>query len=158
MNINDGDILQLAGTIWEAMLGIPVAPTADDRSAEAGDAASMTAACVQITGAWNGAVLLMCPAEVARRAASIMFGVASVDAVSAPEMQDAVAELANMVGGNIKALLPEGCALSLPTAVKGSAQAVGSRRVNRVAFECESHAVSISVFEKAVSGEVASAA
>ena len=43
-------------------------------------------------------------------------------------MRDAVGELANMVGGNIKALMPGSCQLSLPTVAEGRSEALEAAR------------------------------
>ncbi|MCU0705946.1 MAG: chemotaxis protein CheX, partial [Fimbriiglobus sp.] len=40
--------------------------------------------------------------------------------VTPAELADALGELANMVGGNLKALLPDGCRLSLPSVEPGA--------------------------------------
>lgn len=146
MDIDREQITQVAGTIWESVLGLPI-ESCDDQAAAAG---RTTAACVYITGAWDGAVLLDCPVDVARRAAAIMFGMDAA-AVTIAELQEAVAELVNMVGGNLKALLPEKCFLSLPAAVEGgdfSSRIPGSRVAGRIAFRSEGHNVTITVREK----------
>jgi chemotaxis protein CheX len=147
MNFNPDEMFQLAQSIWEATLGLPIEP---DQSGAIGNRPRSMAACIQITGAWNGAILLDCPAETARRAASIMFG-ADPAAVTLSDLQDAVAELVNMIGGNFKALLPETCYLSLPAVVEGgdySARVPGSKSIGRVPFTCEGQPVSIVVLEK----------
>jgi chemotaxis protein CheX len=147
MEINPSEILQLAATIWEATLGLCIEP---DVSGSFGNRPRSTAACIHITGAWNGALLLDCPVELARRAASIMFDTEPSKATVA-DLQDAVAELVNMLGGNFKALLPETCYLSLPAVVEGgdySARVPGSKLLGRVAFICDGNAVSIAILEK----------
>jgi chemotaxis protein CheX len=146
MDLKNEDILQIAGMIWESILDLKIDPefsavTARTRS---------TVTCIQITGVWNGAILLDCPAEVARLAASIMFDTPIGD-VKTSEFQDAVAELVNMIGGNIKALLPEPCFLSLPTVIEGGdycARVPGSRMRHRVHFGSESHEVVVTLLEK----------
>src|SRR5262249_23106587 len=146
-NFNPEEILQLAATIWEATLGLPIKP---EESGSIGARSRVTAACIQLTGAWNGAILLDCPADVARRAASIMFSVAPADA-TVSDLQDAVAELVNMIGGNVKGLIPDQCYLSLPAVVEGgdySARVPGSRMINRIPFSCDGHTVTISILEK----------
>lgn len=154
MDFQRDQIFQLSALIWEAVLGITIEP-------DTGGAASRqraTAACVQLTGAWNGAILLDCPGEVARAAASIMFGT-TPEGATLSEVQDAVAELSNMLGGNIKALLPETCYLSLPAVVEGgdySARVPGSRLVERVSFLSGGQPVSVCVLEK-VDGKAAAA-
>jgi chemotaxis protein CheX len=70
---------------------------------------------------------------------------------SVGDMQDALAELVNMIGGNIKALLPDGCFLSLPAVVEGgdySARVPGTRLASRVEFVCSGHVVSLSILGK----------
>jgi CheY-specific phosphatase CheX len=55
-------------------------------------------------------------------------------------MQDALGEITNMTGGNIKALLPGACHLSLPAVVEGTSYTIrvpSTRIVTRVPFECE---------------------
>lgn len=147
MELNPNDIFQLAATIWEATLGIQIEavssqpPSSKRRS---------TAACIQITGAWNGAILLDTPDSVARRAASAMFNT-DASKVQVTDLQDAVAELVNMVGGNVKALLPETCYLSLPAVVEGgdySTRVPGSQVLTRVFFSSEGESVTISIVEK----------
>jgi CheY-specific phosphatase CheX len=146
MEFKTDEILQIAGMIWDTTLGLQI----DTGFSAAGAHPRSTVTCVQITGAWNGAILLDCPVEVARLAASIMFNM-PLDAVGLAELQDAVAELVNMIGGNIKALLPEKCYLSLPTVIEGgdySARVPGSRLVHRVHFGSENHEVVVTLLEK----------
>lgn len=69
---------------------------------------------VEITGAWNGTVCLSCSVVAGRHAASAMFDMEDSE-LSPAEISDAVGELVNMVGGNIKSLLPGPTQLSLPT-------------------------------------------
>jgi len=147
MEINPAEILQLAGTIWETTLGLTIEP---EVSGAMGNRPRSTAACIHITGAWNGAIMLDCPVDVSRRAASIMFST-ELQQTTTSDLQDAVAELVNIVGGNFKALLPETCFLSLPAVVEGgdySARVPGSKLLSRIAFVCEGNAVSIAILEK----------
>jgi len=73
--------------------------------------------CVQITGAWSGAVLLSCAPGFASLAARTIFAGAGDPSVG--EERDALGELANMVAGNLKALLPAPSYLGLPTVADG---------------------------------------
>ncbi len=141
----DEEITQLTTMVWDSILHLSIEPEGgplpeDDRT---------MSACVQITGAWRGAVALSCGAEMAAEAATVMFAIAD----GSPEkndMQDAMGELVNMIGGNIKALLPETCHLSLPSVVEGSDYSVrvpGSRLVTRVPFRCGVHALTVSLLE-----------
>ena len=148
MKFNDADLAHIVATIWESVLGITCVHTSDDP----GCSQHTVSACVQITGAWKGAVLLSCPLPFARRAASLMFDTAAGEC-SLHDMQDAVAELTNMIGGNLKGTLPEAetCQLSLPSVVAGAdytARVPGSQLLNRVAMDCGGQVVLASVLEK----------
>jgi hypothetical protein len=67
-----------------------------------------------LTGAWNGTVNLQVPVQLAASFASALFGIPSSD-ITAAERADVVAELCNVVAGNLKGLIRGPSALSLPT-------------------------------------------
>jgi chemotaxis protein CheX len=73
---------------------------------------------VHIAGAWTGSVVLGLPNDVIRAAAAGMLQVSS-DEVRDEDSRDVAAELVNMIGGNLKSLLPGPSFLSLPTIVQG---------------------------------------
>lgn len=73
---------------------------------------------VGISGQWDGAVIVDCSPALAGELAGLMFGLGP-DEVARDQIEDALGELANMIGGNLKALLPPPCSLSLPTVVEG---------------------------------------
>jgi chemotaxis protein CheX len=75
-------------------------------------------ASVSVTGAWRGHVVLSCSAKAAKNAAAALLGV-EFDEVTTEDIADALGELANIIGGNVKSLLPEPCALSLPHVLVG---------------------------------------
>jgi CheY-specific phosphatase CheX len=144
----DSEIAQIVATIWQSVLGIECQPTTDLPGASTGTMLG----CVHITGAWQGAVVLGCPKAFAARAATIMFNTPDQEC-NVTDMQDAIAELTNMIGGNLKALLTdaEACQLSLPSVVAGSdyiTRIPGSRPINRIAIECGDHVIVINVLEK----------
>ena len=82
-------------------------------------AVSEVAACVRITGGWHGAVVLSCGRDLAVAITEAMFAM-DPGTTSAEELDDAMGEMANMIGGNIKGLLPGPSQLSLPTVVEGA--------------------------------------
>jgi chemotaxis protein CheX len=145
-------------TIWGSTLALPVAPGA---AAAAAFASQRTyAGVVQITGAWDGAVAVHCPEPLARRAATAMLGIAAPD-VSVADIQDTLGELANMTGGNLKALLPEPCVLGLPVVVEGSdlrMRLPGSQLLLQCAFSSDDQPFVVSVLERAPAGAPVGAA
>ena len=74
---------------------------------------------IQIAGEWTGSVVLGLSPELAVEAASAMLEI-PVQEVAQSDLGDVAAELVNMVGGNLKSLLPGPSYLSLPTIIAGS--------------------------------------
>jgi chemotaxis protein CheX len=71
---------------------------------------------VSITGSWHGHIVYASSTVAARRAAAAFLAM-EADEVSQEDVSDVLGELANIVGGNVKAMLPPGCFLSLPQVV-----------------------------------------
>jgi chemotaxis protein CheX len=71
---------------------------------------------VSITGTWHGHLVYACSMRAAKKAAAAFLAMEE-DEVGAEDISDVLGELANIVGGNVKAMLPAGCFLSLPTVV-----------------------------------------
>jgi CheY-specific phosphatase CheX len=87
---------------------------------------------------------------LAQRVAQIMF---SLDGQlpSREDTQDALGEITNMTGGNIKALLPEPNVLSLPAVVEGedyTLRVPGTCVVSRLVFQCQEAAFVVSLLQK----------
>ena len=105
------DLLEIADQVWSSYLdpeGVnPLVPVAPRQPADEVSAA------VSVTGAWRGHVVISFSSAASRHAAAALLGV-EFDEVSTADITDAVGELANIIGGNVKSLLPEPSALSLP--------------------------------------------
>lgn len=69
--------------------------------------------CVRISGQWNGELCLYCPMALARLVAAAIFRV-EANKAGDDEIVDALSELIHIVGGNLKALLPQPVTVSLP--------------------------------------------
>lgn len=110
--VSEGDLAAVARAVWDATLGLgldgiePAPPVPDPR----------LAAVVSLSGGFEGAVSLELSTAAGREIASLMFGL-GVEEISWEDTADAVGELANIVGGNVKALLGRPAALSLPSVV-----------------------------------------
>ena len=68
---------------------------------------------VNISGPWQGEVVFAVLGASAPEFAAAMLGLSSSE-VTTEDTADAVCELANMIGGQVKGTLPKGCRLSLP--------------------------------------------
>jgi chemotaxis protein CheX len=93
---------------------------------------------VHLAGEWNGALLLECDQLQACRFAGRFLSqdpAARVDDV----VRDVLAELANMIGGNMKCLLTGKTQLSMPSVMDGSDYSLrvyGAEVRLRLAFQC----------------------
>ena len=76
-----------------------------------------------LVGIWNGTVALRVPVALASALTSALFAIPASE-ISAAERADVVAELCNVVAGNLKGLIRGGVALSLPTTLERDAGAI----------------------------------
>lgn len=146
------DISEIAQSIWETLFLLPL-EKAEPHSRLPDDVALITG-CVQIDGAWKGAVMLQCPESLAERLASELFR--SDSATSPEEVQDTVGELTNMLAGNIKALLPQPSRISLPTVALGADYAlrvIGTQLVAEVTFRCADAPIVVTLMQGAAVAE-----
>jgi chemotaxis protein CheX len=137
MQYLEQEIISLTQYIWGVTLNLEAIP--QDVPVPVPPGSRSLDGVINITGAWAGALVLQVPESVARRAAAVMFEL-DESAASLEDMQDAVGELTNMTGGNVKALLEGQCALSLPAVVEGrdySIRVPGSEAVTRVTFDVD---------------------
>lgn len=117
--IETDHVIQLVQAIFDSMLQLPCQALGDrDAIGDKASSDDRLVGCVQIQGDWSGAVEISTPIALGRKAAGAMLMVPEED-VSMEDIQDAIAELSNMVGGSIKAILPGQSSLSLPSVASG---------------------------------------
>lgn len=147
MQFIEKEICDYTESIWKSILSLDAKPAENGSSNSKNNYA--LAGCVQITGAWNGTVTVDYPMSLAKQVASIMFDLHG-EPVENELIQDALGELTNMTGGNIKSLLPEPCFLSLPAvALTDSAMRIpGSELVSKVTFKCNGENFQVSLLKK----------
>jgi chemotaxis protein CheX len=114
LELMDDDLAGLADAIWCSILGSPAEPGA---AALPTDGRAVTS-CVHISGDWNGTVSVGLPWSLAVEVAATMFGLPSAD-LSDADVLDAVGELANIAGGNVKGMIEGPADLSLPVVAEG---------------------------------------
>jgi chemotaxis protein CheX len=107
-------IEEVAQCVFETMLDMRLTADIEDVGSERDD----VLATIQITGAFMGSVILGLSNEAAKGAAAMMLNVPLEDVTQADE-RDVSAELVNMIGGNLKSLLPGPSLLSLPAVLDG---------------------------------------
>ena len=117
--IDEETVQSIAQEAWSALVGedeflVPLPGGLPD------DAVS---AWVEVVGPWNGAVVLTCGRATAEELARCLLAEHAPPVLDAEDVEDGMGELANVVGGNVKAVLPGPSALGLPEV--GSAPAAG---------------------------------
>jgi chemotaxis protein CheX len=142
--VHTEDLLSITEQVWLSFLDpegtSPLLP-------DSGDAAIDICAAVSVTGAWQGHVVVECSATAAQRAAAALLGIEAAE-VSDDDVADALGELANIIGGNVKVLLPEPCALSLPyVAAADGARWPSVAEVCRLDGSWQDEPVTVSVLE-----------
>jgi chemotaxis protein CheX len=149
MNFQEQDIRDITETVWTNVLSVSAEASEDDPLRSL--AGRVYTGCVQISGAWEGAVTLRCSLHLARTVAATMYELGPVEP-STDEVRDALGELTNMVGGNIKALLPGPTHLSLPVVAEGDRQSLrisDSEPVCTVWFASHGEAFAVTVLSRA---------
>jgi chemotaxis protein CheX len=146
LQFGEEEIRSVTESVWSSILGLEVRGCPEWVVAPVAD--SFLAGVVEITGVWCGAFVMYVPLSLARRAAGIMFGVEAERATS-EQVSDALGELTNMTGGNLKGLLPGPSEISFPTVVGGATtlHIPNGRVILRVAFECDGEPFVVAVIE-----------
>jgi chemotaxis protein CheX len=138
----------LASEVWSSMANTFLKNTAEavNRDELNGHVVSS----VQVGGAWEGAVRLDMDIAMARATTARLLGAEEAD-VSAEDIHDAIGEMANMLGGGVKELMPQPCKLSLPSVAIGN-ERTSLIEAGRVTSECsfvaDSGRLHVTVVEK----------
>jgi chemotaxis protein CheX len=132
---DNDDCVTIAQSVFSMMLNMEVVPCETQLGEKRPDRVS---GCVQISGAWQGAVVLQTSVAMATKAARRMLNIPSGD-VSEADIKDALAELTNMIGGNMKSLVPGPSFLSLPSVTTGrdfDFEVSGAKLIGDVSLNC----------------------
>jgi chemotaxis protein CheX len=137
-------LAELVDMTWSSLLGLAVIPELARARASADSIAR-----VEISGAFNGGVLLLPTERFARLATAVMLGRPEVS-LTPSDMHDALGELCNILGGGIKSLLPSPSSLSLPGIVPQTSEArelLALEPIAQYRFLCEGEPLEIRVVE-----------
>ncbi len=148
MQFLEEEILEITETTWQSMLGLEIHPRALPVSI--GPVEGNLTGKVEISGAWTGVVLLHGSHELAAEAAAVIFST-EAGGGTAQDSLDAMYELTNIIGGNIKSLLPEPCQLSLPSVEQTTdahLQVLGMEKVSELVFDCQDQPLFVSVWQQ----------
>ena len=109
MNIQNEELDQLTRDVCETMLAMELEQdngSSDEQSLDLN-------ASVKISGEWNALLSVTSSNGAAKAIAATMFDTCEDD-LSEEDVFDALAEIANMIGGNIKGIADCDCDLSIP--------------------------------------------
>ena len=108
--LDPGTVQSIADEVWPSLVGdgevfvpVPVPPPAE-----------LVSAWVDITGPWTGSVVLTCAPATAEALTECVLITRPPTVVDDEDVADALGELANVLGGNIKSVLPGESRLGLP--------------------------------------------
>jgi chemotaxis protein CheX len=141
-------IAEIARDIWGSFLSLELVQLPDTDEPLGGETLT---GIVHISGAWDGSVFVEATKAHAESAAEAMFA-AEPGTLSREEVGDALGELTNMVGGNVKGLLGVTTKLSLPSIAGGESYTLripGAEIVDRVLLQSVAGPVRISVWQVA---------
>ena len=107
--VTSEELAVVTQNVWSTLLSLDVSPVALER----GNLPTLTTGVIEIHGAFTGAVTLEMPYRLAQIATSMVLKRAT-NSVTQEDVDDVLGEMTNILGGNIKAMLPEPSRLSLP--------------------------------------------
>jgi hypothetical protein len=109
------DVWNVVEAVWESLLGVWPAPAEPVRVGE-----DWLSAVVTVDGDWRGAVSFSCSFRTAQHVSRTMLDVAGNEPhPDLEDVADAVREVVNVLGGNVKALVPGSRSLGLPVLACG---------------------------------------
>ncbi len=131
--IDDAALTEIVQNVWSTLLGSPATPT-DARDVSA------TTVSISISGAWNATVTMTMDQPAVGAFAAQLFGM-EVDELDDELKADAIGEIVNVVGGNVKSQLDTDppTALSLPIVSLGVPDIVGATIASEVGFDADGH-------------------
>ena len=131
--------------IWQTMLGLTLELCADPIPPATPETPQWSGY-IALSGDWQGTIAVSCLEPAARQFAGAMFAMAA-DETSDAEIQDALGELANLVGGQTKQLLGDRPVIGLPVVIKGDFKAVvpHSHKMATLRFRTDGHGLEVAV-------------
>ena len=145
LSIYREDLARIVVSVFQTMLQLETAPAKTEWSPSS---EGLTAA-IYFAGAWRGAVLLECTRAQAFEFTHRLMSIDPPASIN-DDVRDALGELANMLAGNLKSVLPHGIGLSLPSVVEGtdySLRVCGGSLIDRMPFSGELGVIWVTLIE-----------
>lgn len=146
MQFLESEIQQYNKLVWSTLLGFDIQPKSGSFNISSENTITGS---VQISGKWNGVISLYLPSDLVSRITETMFSLESGQATLETK-KDAIGEMINMIGGNIKSMLPQPSTLSTPIfSMEGESQQFPfTKRVTQCEFICKGNPFALSLYEQ----------
>jgi chemotaxis protein CheX len=141
------DQRMIAEQVFETMVDMELTPVEEHL---VGTEVNAIAALLHYSGPWQGAMLIECTLGLALTFTARLMSIERPAAVDA-DVLDSMGELVNMVGGNLKGLMPEETCISTPKVISPGEldDLLGVyKRVSRVCFNVGGEHCCISLVEQ----------
>ena len=145
--ITTDDIVTITQTILTTMLELDAYPSEQPATTDRTDRVT---GCIQISGEWQGAVVIQCSEHLATVFACRLFETSEAE-VTESDLRDAFAEMTNMIGGNIKGQVPCPSFLSIPSVTTGQDfdfHLAGVVAIRDVSLDCNGESLRIMICEE----------
>jgi hypothetical protein len=108
--LDEATVQEIADQAWAALVGEDevLVPLPGELPVD------RVSAWVDVVGPWTGTVVLTCGRDTAEQLTRALLREHAPDVLDPEDVEDALGELANVVGGNVKAVLPGPSVLGLP--------------------------------------------
>ena len=149
MHVDEQHILSLSQQLWNDHLGLHVGPRQESNHET--DERTWSS-CINISGAWQGALVLECPESIVRHAAAMLFA-DDGEEITTEDIEDALKELSVMIGKRMRQVLPEATKLSRPSIVNEPDRKEILESLSELTdlqLSCEGRPVRISLLKKDV--------
>lgn len=144
MQFFENEIKEYAEFAWST-LNFKITPCSgqSDESSE-----NLVTANIQISGEWQGVVAMSIEHDLAQQLAGKMFSLKE-EQVSDQDINDSVSEMMNIIGGNLKSMLPQPNQLALPIVdLKGARLNFPfTKQLSQVAFDCMGKKFSVAIHQ-----------
>ena len=148
----EAEINQTVRDLFQTMLELDAAPTTEAMP----KGQSMITAVIAFAGPWKGDLVLECGRPQALRFAQRFLQMDDLEEGS-EDVTSSIAELSNIVAGNLKVVLPAGVSLGTPSLIEGVDYAVrvyGGKLINHTVYTTDAGSFSIRLIEDSnASGE-----
>src|SRR5262249_5763289 len=144
VTIDRQEIDSLMGGIFDSVFGTELEPLERESPGKEG---SFLTGCIQISGAWEGTVVLRCSRALALRLTATML---AMEEPGEEDVFDALGEVTNLTSGAIQALLPSPTELTPPSVVQGDDYQLvlpRQRVFQNALYACHDEPLSVTIFE-----------